>query len=72
MLLFLRLMYFLKDALNHWTSVARRFEKNELDLFDIPRYRDELILILKALEKSPLGVDDIYDLGFEQKFLTSN
>ena len=48
--------------------MARKFELDDLNIFDVPKHRDALIKVLKCMEESPLGEDDGQAPGFELKF----
>lgn len=58
----------LLDLLNNYCAMARKFELDDLNIFDVPKHRDALIKVLKCMEESPLGEDDGQAPGFELKF----
>ena len=56
------------DLLNNYTSLARKFEKLDLNVFDVPEHRDDLLKTLECMMTSPLGDGDQRPAGFELSF----
>ena len=64
-------MYVHMDILEAYTFMAKAFEHNDLQIYDVPGHRDKLISKLKSMESSPLGENDDYPDGYEKQYLGS-
>ena len=60
--------HFRENLLNNYTSLARKFEKLDLNVFDAPEHRDKLLETLDCMMTSPLGEGDQRPAGFELSF----
>ena len=59
----IRLMYFLLDLLKHQSLVNKKFEKNDVFIWDVPIIRTDFVKILNQMKKGPLAD------GWESKFI---
>ena len=67
----LHTMYIQMDVLQAYTFMAKSFEKDDLQIYDIPEIRSRLIDRLESMIHSPLGEDDNFVKGYELSFLES-
>lgn len=49
----LRIFYFALDIFCEFSSLSRRFERNELFLHDVPDARDKFLAVLRSMDDSP-------------------